>query len=523
MHRWADAERWRALFETAGDAIVVCDLETAEMVEANSATCAMLGYTREELGNMTGRMLSPASEDEKVALISKGLNEKGYGSCDQMKMIRKDGSTFWCDTRCWVYDVDGRKFYLAIIRDVTERVESSRALAEAQAMLLHSSKLASIGQLAAGVAHEINNPAAFVLANVHVMSDLVERCRDAMRAMRGQGDVGVDRVLDQYGVDHSLTQCAEMLADNREGVRRICKIVADLRVFSQEDPTNLIAVDLHDIVDAACTLVGNEIRHRAHLVKAISKVPRVTADRGQLIQVVTNLLMNAAQAIEPGSADDNTIELTTDVEGDEVSLTIADTGCGVPNQDHERVFEPFFTTKSKSEGVGLGLALSLQIVRQFGGGIELRDRQEGGTKVTVKLKRAETPKRTSPAPPQTPHRGRVLILDDEEALLRAYQRMLPGYEVVTASDGGVGLEILSRDRDFDVIFCDLMMPDVGGIQVYEHLRANDPDLRDRLVFATGGAFTQKARDFVAKLDVPVLRKPIDMYQLTALIDKMADH
>jgi PAS domain S-box-containing protein len=526
----ASADRYRALIEAADDAILVADFDAGLIIEANPAASALFGFSLAEFLEMPVRRLH-FGEDADVDRVMDEIaaRERAWHN---LRSKRKDGSSFWAELRAKAFESGGHKLVLFIVRDVTYRVDKESELARAhqslkdtQANLVHSGKLAAIGQIAGGVAHEVNNPATFILTNLRVMRDGVALLRRSVSTLRRELStvdllpedkrLVVDRILGSGDLESVLRETSAMIDDNLAGIERIASIVNDLRIFSRIEQDDVQRVKVNDIVDAACNLAFADIRHRARLVKELAKLPPVNAEPGKLAQVFTSLLLSAAQSIEEGAALDNEIRVATYVDAGMVVIAIRDTGPGMPEAVRARLFEPFYTTGAPDYGTGLGLSLSLEIVRLHGGTIEVESEEGRGTRFEVRLPAlAEDPgpvKALAPAL-RTPseRRARILVIDDDHAVLRAYRRMLSArHDVVLASGGAEGLDLLEKDDGFDIVLCDVMMPQVDGPMVYDALTERAPQLADRLVFCSGGAFTSRAKEFLASVRNPYLSKPID--------------
>jgi CheY-like chemotaxis protein len=253
----------------------------------------------------------------------------------------------------------------------------------------------------------------------------------------------------------------------------------------------------------------------------------VLASDGRLSQVFLNLLINAADAIEEGDVEGNEIRVRTWLEEDGVYAEVRDTGAGIPREHLERLFEPFFTTKEVGRGSGLGLAICRQIVEGFGGDIRAESAPGEGSRFVVRLPRhggATEWRRKEPTPAATaaPARalGRVLVVDDEQPIRTAVTRLLRGHEVVAVGSGEEAQALLREDRRFDVIVCDVMMPRMSGMELHMWLAAVDAEAARRVVFVTGGAFTPRSGDYLARSGLPVVEKPFDGKALRALVDEM---
>ena len=415
-----------------------------------------------------------------------------------------------------------------ILRHALERKDFARLALK----IGRTERLNAVGQLAAGIAHEINNPATYLLANIDRMRELTDRLRHGLATarecaedFREQDRSRLEQVFDDHLVDSALEEMLYMLEDNLAGVTRVCSITRELKNFSHLDRKQIEWLDLNDAVRSACRMASNDIHHRARLVLELRELPRIAADPERLVQAVLNLLRNAAQAIQTGAAGANRIRVETRAEEARVVLEIEDTGCGMSAETRRRIFEPFFTTREREVGTGLGLALTEETVLMHGGELRVESEPDAGTCVRLSLPldtgltpAAEAPPELARAPDSRP--ARVLLVDDDARIRFVLRRMLQeAHEVVEAEGGVEALETLAEDRAFDVILCDLMMPNGDGMMLFEQLRETAPELLPRLVFITGGAFTQRAREFLARSSVPVLEKPISHSELLAAIDR----
>jgi PAS domain S-box-containing protein len=384
---------------------------------------------------------------------------------------------------------------IGVAIDVTERRRIELQLAQAERLL-------SVGMLASGVAHEINNPLSYVMGNL----DLIAR-----------------RVASLQGIAPSdlLASLDAMVRDALHGADRVRAIVRDLRVFSRVTDRPATPLDLSVPLGAALDIARNEIRHRAHLVLDLAPVPPVLADEGRASQLFLNLLVNAAQAIPEGAAERNEIRVATRVdERGWATVEISDTGIGIPREVMRRIFDPFFTTKPVGVGTGLGLSISHAIVTELGGRIEVSSRP-GLTTFRVlapPAARAGDPPRVQVAPPAVAKRRRVLLIDDEPMILRVMSARLEAeHDVETELRADAALERILAGQRFDVILCDLMMPEMTGFELHERLLSIAADQARAMVFVTGGAFTDRARAFLASIPNPTLEKPFDMAALESVV------
>ncbi|MEM6293504.1 MAG: ATP-binding protein [Myxococcota bacterium] len=384
-----------------------------------------------------------------------------------------------------VLHVDGEHFLVASGLDITER-------RELQLQLQTADRMSSIGTLASGVAHELNNPLAFALTSVELA-----------QASAKSGDA--ESVLPH--LDAAAEAC-----------ERVARIVADLKGFALP-PGPTTEVNLRVVVDSATRMMSHRLLERRMLSVDVDGDVWVSGDETKLCQVVLNLLINAAQAVEHSGAEAS-IAVSAEASGGWVSLTVDDTGEGIAPQVLGRIFDPFFTTKGHREGTGLGLAISHRIIAQFGGSIAVESRHGEGSTFTVRLPEAASPiRRLSEATRErSVPRARVLIVDDEPGLADAFAHALPRHDVVTATSGHEALQHIAS-QTFDVIVCDLMMPEIGGREVYGAVAARDEEAAARMLFVTGDAFTEEAQAFVREMGERVLYKPISA---RALRDSVAE-
>ncbi len=410
---------------------------------------------------------------------------------------RADGTTFPAAVQARTVTFRGQPARLAAIRDLTE-------LREMQASLAFADRMASVGTLAAGVAHEINNPLTFITIGLE----------DAVCKLRaGPPEPAVAR------------EVIEILGDAQEGARRVAAIVRDLRSFSRADEESTGPVELGPVLSYAARMASSEIKHRAKLVVDLGDVPPVVGSDTRLSQVFLNLLVNAAQAIPMGAADRNTITVSARTQGDRVVVSFSDTGQGIAPQVRERIFDPFVSTKK--QGMGLGLAICHGIVTRLGGSIDVETVEGKGTTFRVALPVAsvslpDAVVKTQHAAPRAPSRKpRVLIVDDEPILLKTASRVLEDdYEIALANSAREALVLLERGESFDAILCDLLMPEMTGMDLYDRLLERWPDVAGRVVFLTGGVFTRQAAAFLATSTRPQLDKPFSVDAVRRAVEKV---
>ncbi len=379
------------------------------------------------------------------------------------------------------------------IVDVTDRKKL-----ESQVELLD--RLSSLGTLSAGVAHEINNPLAFVMSNL-------------------------DFVLAQLAT-HPDPDVVEALKEARQGATRVAGIVRDLRAFSRTEETQEpYPVDVRRVLESALKMTEKHAESKgATLSVKIAEVPKVKAVEGRLQQVLMNLIINAADAIGDTPAGRGEVHVAVGSSGAQhVCIEVRDTGIGMSAEVLARAFDPFFTTKPAGKGTGLGLSICHGLVTAMGGHIEVESEPGLGTTMRLRLLRAnevDDEPATISHPfflPLVSAPTRVLVIDDEPMIHRALKRLLKHQEVVAALGVTSALAALAEQPEFDIILCDLMMIDGTGMDFYERLKNERPELLDRVVFMTGGAFTERARRFVEQVPNQKVMKPLDEHVLARLV------
>jgi signal transduction histidine kinase/CheY-like chemotaxis protein len=400
----------------------------------------------------------------------------------------------------------------------------ARCRADAERKDLHAKlamadRMVSVGTLAAGVAHELNNPLAYVNANITFLSEQVTALA-ALLPPSARADAEVTDVL---------AQLVEAARDAKDGVDRMRVIVRDLKTLSRGDDAKVGPVELGPVLDSCVNVAWNELKHRARLVKDLQPVPAVRGSTARLGQIFLNLLVNAAQALPEGQADQHEIRVSTrPLGGDRVIIEVTDTGCGIAPDVLPRIFDPFFTTKAPGVGTGLGLSIVHGIVAAMSGEITVESAVGKGTTFRVVLPVAgpeptdegPEPASTGASPTRAPDRARarILVVDDEPLVGTVLTRTLGGeHDIVACSGGREALERLARGETFDLVFSDLLMPEMTGMDLYRELRLAHPALARHMVFLTGGACTEAAREFLLQPGMECVEKPFDLESIRAVI------
>jgi PAS domain S-box-containing protein len=493
----AASDLLHALGELSADLIALA--RGGRIRHVNGAAVAALRYPSPDalLGRAVLDLVADGDRGLAEALLARA--DGGAGPAKQeLRLVRSDGSHLAAEVSATAVAIDGERAVALLARDLGERRELEARLAAAE-------RLSSLGTLAAGVAHEINNPVSYALANLGYVAERVAP------VVAGSADAG---------------EVASAVRDARQGLERVRDIVRDLKAFSRADDGSMGAIELHGLLDASCAMAAAEIRHRARLVRAYAPgVLHARGNEGKLAQVFLNLLVNAAQAIAPGAAGAHAVTVATSRrEGGRVAVEVRDTGCGIAQEHLPRLFEPFFTTKPRGIGTGLGLSICHGIVRAHGGAIEVESERGRGACFRVVLDAAAAPVEAAPPAPSAPRdaRSTVLVVDDEPLVCQAVARALDAHhEVVRVGGASAAMSLVRGGRRFDAILCDVMMPEATGLELHALLEREAPDQARRLAFITAGVFSEEARDLLRGTARPVVEKPFSKDALLACVRSLA--
>jgi PAS domain S-box-containing protein len=523
--------RFKATFEQAAVGIAHVGVD-GRWQRVNARLCDIIGYSHQELMGLTFQDIThPEDLERDLELVQRVLTGNLSTYSMEKRYIHKSGRLVWINlTVSLVRKADGTPdYFISVIEDISRRrlAESERdlllareqrarteaeelvrrrsaELEAARSALVQAERLATAGQLAAGVGHEINNPLAYVLANVTF-------------ALEELAELGLpsDRVQEMQ----------QALQQAKKGAERIRNVVGDLRTFARANPETLGPVDVRAALEFSLAMAAHQLRHRAQIVRHYEPVPPVLGNESRLGQVFLNLLLNAAHALPEGASAENRVTLTLQERAEgQVAIEVRDTGRGIAAEHLPRIFEPFFTTKPVGEGTGLGLSVCHGIVTGLGGQIEVESTPGQGSTFRVllpistlsALERMADERTASVPRPETPRH--VLIVDNEPEVLDALARLIgPPHLVERAETGMAVLELLAKGADYDVIFCDLMIPDLTGMDLHDVIAAQRPELLGRMVFMTAGGYTPRALEFLKHTAARHLAKPFDPEAVRAFL------
>jgi PAS domain S-box-containing protein len=467
------------------------------VVWMNAAMLETIGYGN--VAEVVGRRVTDLLSIDDRQMLASSLDTPAQKLTDERleyRVLRPDGTVRLVEAGSIQHvEFEGVMSRLVVLRDVTEHHRLHDRLATAERMAL-------LGRLAAGVAHEINNPLAYVHTSIEVASRELAGLADHQRTARLE----------------------EALVRAREGTERVRGIVRDMKLFTRVEGETTESVDLAAVLDSTLALSANVIGPRARVIRRYGVAPRAHGTRGRLGQLFLNLLLNAVDSIPEGNPEQHEIRVTIGTDGSSRALVeIADTGGGIAPAHQPHVFDPFFTTKAFGGGTGLGLPICHGIVTQFGGELSFESTLGKGTTFRVVLPASTVEPIQDPVPARDRGRGRVLIIDDEPELLRSLDALIGDeHDVVTASSGRAALELLHADRGFDVILTDLMMADVTGMELFEKVRSDYPGLEQQFVFMTGGAFTRGGNTLLSTVPNRCLAKPFDADELLRTVGELVE-
>ena len=476
-------ESYRAIFNAAEDAIFVHEIPSGRFVDVNPRGSSAYGYTREELLAIDVVTLSSGEHTQEEVMKNIARAIAGEQVRVEWHCRNKDGSLRWEEVLLKRVVIGGHDRVLAMTRDITDRKEAAEALARQREALYQREKLAALGSLLAGVAHELNNPLAVVVARAVLLEE----------------------------ADHPATRAAA--AKIRAAAERCARIVRTFLAMARQRPPERGPIVVNDLITAALDVLGYGLRTSdIEVALALDPgLPSISADADQIHQVFMNLLVNAQQALQDRPPP-RRIQIASQLDpgGNAIRVVVADNGPGISEALRARVFEPYFTTKPLGVGIGVGLSVSLGIIEAHGGTLALEHPREGGTAFTIVLpvETAAEPVAVTPPLPVVATTGRVLVVDDEAEMRHMLREILErdGHRIATAGSGREALERMSTET-YDVILTDLRMPDLDGQSLYREIAERWPERSAGVVFITGDTLAPALRKLAGENERPVILKP----------------
>ena len=491
-----------AIIASALDCVIAID-ETGKVVEFNPAAEQTFGYHRADvLGRAIGELIVPPAlrlrhADGFARYLASGASHI-IGRRIEFEGMRANGEIFPVELTVTEVRLPERRLFTAHLRDLTAARAADAEIRRQREALHQSEKMAALGSLLAGVAHELNNPLSIVIGNALMLSEAAET---------------------------SAPELAERAQRVQSAAERCGRIVRSFLAMARQRETQQRLVAPHELVEGALQLLAYGLRSSGIVVEqdVPRDLPELLCDPDQMQQVLINLLVNARQALED-QPQPRRVTIAARVDGEAIELAVGDTGPGIAEGIRARIFDPFFTTKPIGAGTGIGLGVSRGIVEVHGGTLALQP-SDVGARFVVRLPLRQA--NQAPAvpgeavAPTPPDRKAVLIIDDEEEVGRLLSEMLgaQAFECDVVGSGAAAQALLQR-RDYDAILCDVRMPEIDGPTLYAWLNEHRPHLAGRIAFITGDTLGAAAGGFLGRAGRPILEKPFVPTELRRLMAEL---
>ena len=487
----------RQVLEASAVPISMIRLHDGKIIYENPAAISLYGAS-DRVKPMPPEAYWVELEDRAKWLAK--LRERGRVENLEVRLNRRSGDAFWASMSSQMIDYQGEDVVVETIFDLTDRHAAEVELARQREMLHQSEKLSALGELLAGVSHELNNPLSVLVGQALMLSESAADERTAERAEK---------------ISKAADRCA--------------RIVKSFLALARQEPRDMIPVDLNEVIDSAIEVTSYSLRTAGieHSLQLAEVLPPVNGDPDQLRQVIINLVVNAQHALEEVEGE-RSLEINTAyrVREHEIDITVRDTGPGIAPEIRGRVFEPLYTTKEIGTGTGLGLALCHRVIEAHGGAIAVEGGARQGAVFAIRLPCAEERKAAPAEIPSAkaeaePEAIRVLVVDDEEEVGQVISEVLEldGHTVEVAASGQAALEKIKR-RSYDVILSDLRMPGMDGPGFYKALVEARPDLVEALAFITGDTLSPRVKEFLDATERPFLEKPIVPRDIRDLVERL---
>ncbi|MHB8121239.1 MAG: ATP-binding protein [Desulfuromonadaceae bacterium] len=388
-HILQTGHEWQSTFDSINDSITLIDADQ-RIMRCNLATSLLLGR---EFADIIGQPCWKLFHGSDAPIDDCPMGKARLSLQSETSVIKHMDRWLEVTVDPILSGQDVMTGAVHVVRDVTERIQGEESLRDMQAQMMQNDKLATIGQLAAGVAHEINNPMGFVGSNMATLAKYIEKYNRYIDLLEGELRAVSSGALPEQilalrqslKLDYIMRDISVLVEENNEGIDRIKRIVQDLRTFSRVDSSSLSSADLNSCMDSTINIVINEIKYAAELKREYGDLPKVQCNAQQINQVFMNLLINAAHAIQAKGEEVGDIVIRTWCDGENAFVSVSDNGCGIAPENCSKIFDAFFTTKDVGKGTGLGLSISAGIVRKHGGEITLASEVGVGSTFTVRL------------------------------------------------------------------------------------------------------------------------------------------
>jgi len=485
-------ERYRTLFETKIDGVVVID-ETMKPLLANQAVADIFGFdsVEEALEVNWLDLIAPEERERVLAAITKDMFEDNLKDANEFRFMRKSGEKIWISAVGALIEYQGKPAGLVSFRDITERKQMEAEKRELEQKAQLASRLATVGQMASGVGHEINNPLT--------------------------GVIGYSQLLLQKDVPDDIRSDVKAIND---AAQRVANIVKKLLAFARHRKPKREYISINDTLAATIDLLAHQLEtsNIKLTIRLAPDLPATVADAGQLQQVFLNLIINAETEMKLARGKGK-LSIKTQAVDTTISISFKDDGPGIASENLERIFDPFFTTREVGQGTGLGLSICHEIIAEHSGTIHAQSEPGKGATFIVQLPIITEQKEPELAEPaiEQPRRvavAKILVVDDEPVVLSLMSQVLTdqGHKVDTVDNASDALERIRSER-YSLILLDIKLPGMSGIELYEHIQQIARSLARRVVFITGDVLGVDTIEFLSRTKVPCIVKPFDAEQL----------
>lgn len=493
-------EKLRLMFESVTDGITVTNMNGA-IIDLNDRTVQLHGFSSKDelLGKSAFELIDPLDQKKAAAFMQKTL-EEGAVMGIEYTFLKADGSKFPGELSASVMrdESDNPVGFIAITRDITEHKRAEEKEKQLQQELTLASRLASVGQMASGIAHEINNPLT--------------------------GVIGFSDLLMKKDLPEDIKKDVEVI---QEGAQRVASITRRMLTFAHQHEPERTSVNINEIIETTLATRAYEMESSNIQVttQLASDIPLTSGDAGQLQQVFLNIILNAEMEMKLAHGRGNLMVKMEKIDNT-IRVSFKDDGPGIPRKNLDRLFDPFFTTRDLDKGTGLGLSICYSIVTQHGGKIYARSRLGKGATFFVELPvvtKEEQLKMAEPAAEvsKTLSGARILVVDDDTIVQEFLTTILTeeGHQVEIVENGDDALERVDSE-DYDVILLDIRLPGMSGIELYRYMQKTAKSLARRVVFITGDTMSTDTMDFLATAGAPYIAKPFDAEQLKKAVDRI---
>jgi PAS domain S-box-containing protein len=503
----ASESKYRLIADNSTDVIWTMSLD-GKFSYVSPSVLQLLGFTPGEVMQQNiEQVICPAfipliKHNLETALNTMEPEELVNGRYFEIEQPRKDGSTVWAEVNVRVLYDNGRPIgFLGVSRNITERKKAEKEKQKLEEKAQVASRLAAVGEMAAGIAHEINNPLTGVLGFSQM-------------------------ILERENVPEDIKENLKLIVDSSQ---RVADIVKRLLTFARQAKPVKTVANLNELIDN--TLKLREYVLKTNNINVVTRfdpeLPLSVVDPGQMQQVFLNLIVNAEQAMKKAHGN-GTLTITSKKEENNIRISFQDDGPGITEENLGHLFEPFFTTKVVGEGTGLGLSLSRSIVLEHDGKMTVESEFGHGATFIVEVPiievlpsevEAATP--SVKAQPEAMKPGKILVIDDEPGVRALLGKILTqsGHSVDTTDDARAAMDKLDAGVTYDVILTDVRMPGMSGIELYSYILEKTPAMKNRIIFITGDVMGADIKTFLAQNNLPYLAKPFD---IKLLREKIAD-